>query len=150
MGDFEVFAADMADPVTRAHLSGPLDRRMAWRIFSAATGSWMLNGAGWWAVELRATGEFLGTVGVFFRDTDTELEIGWSMVRRFWGQGFASEAAGAALHFAFETRQAPRVVAHIDAPNLASIRVSQRLGMRHEADVDFYGTVVGRYVIERP
>jgi RimJ/RimL family protein N-acetyltransferase len=147
--DFDAYAENLSDPVATAHLSGVVDRRTAWRNFAAGMGFWMLHGAGWWGVELKETGELVGSVGAFYRESPRELEIGWALYRRFWRQGYATEAATAALGFGFETLGERRAIAHIDAENTASIRVSEHLGMRHEADVDFYGSVVGRYATER-
>jgi RimJ/RimL family protein N-acetyltransferase len=155
--EFESFAREFADPLSRTHMPGLVDRRTAWRVFAASMGTWMLNGAGWWAVELLATGELVGTVGAFFRETaldgklPVDLELGWIVFRPFWRRGIATEAAAAARTFGFERLDAPRVIAHISPGNVASIRVAERLGMRHEVDVDFYGEErVSRYAVERP
>lgn len=154
--DFDAYAEHMTDPVAMAHPFGVVDRRTAWRQFAASTGAWLLNGAGWWAIELRATGEFAGCVGAFFRETSfdgnapADLELGWSVFPRFWRQGFASEAASAALAHGMAAHKVKRVIAYIDPTNLASIGVSQRLGMRYETDIEFYGIRTGRYAIEQP
>jgi RimJ/RimL family protein N-acetyltransferase len=156
--EFETFAREFAAPLSRTHLPGPVDRRTAWRVFASAMGTWMLTGAGWWAVELLATGQLVGTVGAFFRETaldgklPVDLELGWVLFRPFWRQGIATEAATAARTFGFETIGAPRLIAHISPGNVASIRVAERLGMRRELDdVDFYGEErVSRYAVERP
>lgn len=148
--DFEAFAANLADPVVTEHLEGVVDRRNAWRILAAGTGAWVLNGAGWWGVALRETGELVGTVGAFFREAPwTDLELGWTIFRRHWRRGYASEAAQAALDYGFERHAVPRAIAHIDPRNTASIRVSERIGMAYEGEVDFYGERTGRYVVAR-
>ena len=147
--DFDGYAENMADPEATKFLSGTVDRRAARRMFLAASGSWVLQGAGWWSIEVQETGEVVGDVGAFVRETSPDFEIGWTLYRRFWGQGFASEAAKAALAFTFETHRAKRVIAHIAAANKPSVAVSQRLGMKYETDVDFFGESVGRYAIER-
>ncbi|MBX3188635.1 MAG: GNAT family N-acetyltransferase [Labilithrix sp.] len=125
------------------------DRRAAWRMFASAAGMWMLNGAGWWLVEHRETAEMTGMVGAFFRESFPDMEVGWSMIRRFRRQGLATEAAAAAAAFAFERYGVERIVAHIDADNAGSIRVAEGIGMRFETDVDFYDHPTRRYVIER-
>lgn len=148
MRDFDAYAANLADPAATKFTSGPHDRRAAWRIFAAQTGSWLLNGGGWWAVEQREGGAVVGTVGAFFRETDdTLVELGWTLYPPYWGQGFATEASAAALRYALDTHGARQVIAHISAGNLASIGVSKHLGMKYEGDVDFYGEPVGRYVL---
>jgi len=149
-GDFDGFAANMADPeATKFLLSSTTDRRMAWRIFSSAAGGWVLSGAGWWAVEARESGEMVGTVGAFMRESFPDIEIGWTLYRRFWGKGYATEAARAAVAFSFDVHRARRVIAHIAPKNAPSIAVSERLGMTFETDVDLFGEPAGRYVMER-
>lgn len=146
--DFAAFAAHLADAESTA-FTGACERHTAWRIFGCQAGLWLLQGAGWWAVEVRATGELVGTVGAFFREGYPGIEIGWNTYRAFWGQGFASEAAGEALRQALEVRGEPQAKAFIDAGNTASIRVAQRLGLCYDAEADLYGKPVGRYIVER-
>jgi RimJ/RimL family protein N-acetyltransferase len=147
IADFDAYAEHVADPIAQASLSGPVDRRAAARLFAAASGAWMLYGAGWWAIEHRATGNVVGTVGAFFRESHQDLELGWSLYRAFWQQGFATEAARAALDFALVKHGRTRAIALIDSANTASIRVSERIGMGYERDVDFFGTQTGCYAI---
>jgi RimJ/RimL family protein N-acetyltransferase len=150
MRDFDAYAANLADPAATTFFGGVADRRTAWRIFAAQTGTWLLNGGGWWAVEERESGAVVGTVGAFRRETEeTRVELGWSLRPAHWGRGFAREAAAAALHVAVETQGSPQVIAHIAAKNVASIAVSKHLGMTYDGDVDFYGEMIGRYVFTR-
>lgn len=158
MSDFDAYAENLADPVaTQHHLSGVVDRRTALRSFAANMGFWLLQGAGWWGVELKERGELVGTVGAFFRETGAvvpdappaQLELGWMLYRRFWKQGFASEAAAGALAYGLDAHNAQRAIAYVSPSNAASISVCQRLGMRYENDVELYGHVVGLYAIER-
>jgi len=104
-----------------------------------------LHGAGWWAVEEKATGRLVGSVGAFFREGSTVMELGWNTYRAFWGQGFANEAAAAALHHALEIRREPKVRALITSANESSLRVARCLGMAYEADTEIYGKAVGMY-----
>ena len=142
--DFDAFAAHLADPVSAAHLV-QADRNAAWRIFCSQAGLWLLHGAGWWAVEEKATGRLVGSVGAFFREGSTVMELGWNTYRAFWGQGFANEAAAAALHHALEIRREPKVRALITSANESSLRVARCLGMAYEADTEIYGKAVGMY-----
>lgn len=146
--DFDAHAVHLADPVATAFL-GACDRHTAWRIFGCQVGAWVLHGSGWWTVERRETQEVVGSVGAFIREGFDGIEVGWNTYRAFWGQGFASEAGAAAIRFAFEVRGEARVKAFIDPRNAPSIRVASRLGLRHEADTDFYGKPVGLYTRER-
>jgi len=146
--DFDAFAAHCADPVSAAHLV-PADRPAAWRIFCSQAGLWLLDDAGWWAVEEKETGRLVGSIGAFFREESTVMELGWNTYRAFWGQGFANEAAAAVLHHALEVRREPKVRALIAAANESSLRVARRLGLSFEADTELYGKAVGIYTRER-
>ncbi len=143
--DFYAFAAHCADGEAVA-LWGVLDRRNARRVFAANMGEWVLQGAGWWAVELRESGLLVGVVGAFFREGWPEIELGWHTLRAHWGKGIATEAATEVIRYAFDVRGERRVTALIDAPNARSIRVATRLGMTFESDVDHFGNPAGRYV----
>jgi RimJ/RimL family protein N-acetyltransferase len=148
--DLDAFAANLGDPAATEHMGGVVDRRMAWRMLTSSVGLWLLTGGGWWAVEDRATETFVGTVGAFFRETaPDDLELGWTVVRAHWGRGIATEAARAAAAYAFENQGKASLYAHIDARNVASLRVADHLGMRYEGEADFYGEPTGRYVLER-
>ena len=138
LDDFESFAANAADPLARAHIGGPLSRREAWRRFMAAAGTWVTQGKGWWMIDAGGVGP-VGTVGVFRRETGPQLEIGWSVDRPYWGRGYASEAARAALDHAL-SELGDRVIAIIAPDNAASHGVAKRIGMHRESegvDVEF-------------
>jgi RimJ/RimL family protein N-acetyltransferase len=146
--DFDVFAAHLADPVSSAHLASA-DRSTAWRIFCSHAGLWLIHGAGWWAVEEKKTGRLVGSVGAFFREECSVMELGWNTYRAFWGQGFGNEAAAAALNHAFEIRREPKVRALIASANASSLRVAERLGLTYEAETEIHGKAVGVYTRER-
>ena len=55
-------------------------------------GVWTIRGYGYWAVELKETGELIGRVGAWFPIWYPEIEVGWLIARELWGRGFASEA----------------------------------------------------------
>ena len=148
MPDFDAFAAHLSDAEAMTFI-GLADRKSAWRIFGCQAGLWLLQGAGWWAVELRETGELVGTVGAFFREGWPEMEIGWSTLRAFWGRGIATEAAGEAIRYALEVRGERRVTALIDAANTPSLRVAAHLGMAHAGDTTLWEKPVGRYARAR-
>jgi RimJ/RimL family protein N-acetyltransferase len=148
--DFEAFAEHLADPESMAFL-GCADRQTAWRHFGSHAGNWLLYGAGWWSVELHETGQLVGHVGAFFRESLPGLEIGWSTYRAFWGQGFASEAAAEAIRHGLEARNEPHVHALIDPGNAPSIGVALRVGMHFEAEATLFGKPVQRYSLaQRP
>ncbi len=146
--DFDDFAAHLANPVSAAHLA-QADRHTAWRVFCSHAGLWLIHGAGWWAVEERQTGQLVGTVGAFFREESTVMELGWNTYVAFWGQGFASEAAAAALNYSLDIRREPKVRALIASTNESSLRVAKRLGLAYEMETELHGKTIGSYTRER-
>lgn len=143
--DFDAFAVHLFE----SPFLETADRHTAWRTFGCQAGLWLLLGAGWWAVELRDTGQVVGTVGAFFREGIPGIELGWNTYRAFWGRGFATEAAAQALRYALEVREERQAKAFIAAGNTASIRVAQHLGLRYDAEAELFGKPIGRYTIER-
>jgi ribosomal-protein-alanine N-acetyltransferase len=94
-----------------------------------------------WALESRASGRFMGSVGLlrvgFTAHFTPAVEVGWRLARPFWGQGLAVEAAQAALRFGFEEIDLAEVVAHASVQNVRSRRVMAKLGMSHDGADDF-------------
>jgi RimJ/RimL family protein N-acetyltransferase len=147
--DFDAYAASVADGAVN-EFTGVLDRKHAYRVFAAQMGSWILHGAGWWAIELLDTGELAGRVGAFYRDGFPDLELGWFTHPAFWRRGIASEAAAEVVRYAFDTLAVARVTAFISRGNIASLRVAERLGMRYEREAEIWDTQVGMYALARP
>jgi RimJ/RimL family protein N-acetyltransferase len=84
--------------------------------------------------ELIATGQLIGDVMLAFQSAEHRSgEIGWVFHPGHSGHGYATEAAHAVLHLAFEQLGLHRVIARVDARNEASLRLGERLGMRREA-----------------
>ena len=93
-------------------------------------GSWSLLGFGMFSVIERDSGRWVGRVGPLHPDGWPGDEVGWGMAREAWGRGYASEAAAAAVEWAFEVLGWTEVIHCIDAGNTASERVAERLGSR--------------------
>jgi RimJ/RimL family protein N-acetyltransferase len=127
--DFEPFAAMMADPdVARYIAPAPMERTDAWRALSSAIGHWSMRGYGGWTVVNKSDGAFVGRVGMIHPEGWPGLEIGWTLAKAFWGKGLATEAASAAMRYAFLTQPVARLISNIDPKNVASQAVAQRLG----------------------
>lgn len=97
------------------------------------------HGLGFWAVE--ADGVVAGMCGLKPGASGTpaegELEIGWLLDRPFWGRGIAREAAEASLAWAWENRDAPRVLAITAISHVRSQRLMERIGMVRLIDGNF-------------
>ena len=110
-------------------------------------------GFGIWAVILKENNRLIGRCGLVRQPLEggEEIEVTYLIEREFWNQGFASEAASAALKRGFEKYNFQRIVAFIDPRNAASIRVAEKIGMRFERKVEFksFGEV-DLYTAEKP
>jgi len=84
------------------------------------------------AISILSAGELCGAVGLHIADAHRHAELGYWIGVPFWGRGFATEAASAAVAFGFETLRLHRIYAHHFAGNTASQRVLEKIGMRHE------------------
>ena len=97
----------------------------------------------------RPSGAFVGRVGLHYPEGWPEPEIGWALAHRYWGRGYAFEAATAALRVAFATLDWSRAVSLISPPNLRSIRLAERLGARFERRLVVRGHELSLYAVER-
>ncbi|MGH3312724.1 MAG: GNAT family N-acetyltransferase [Streptomyces sp.] len=99
---------------------------------------WDEEGFGLFAVELRGSGELAGFTGLsvptFLPEVLPAVEIGWRLGRQFWGQGYASEAAHAAMEFALQDRGLDRLISISRVGNEASENVMRKLGMTLERE----------------
>ncbi|MBI1220367.1 MAG: GNAT family N-acetyltransferase [Rhodobacteraceae bacterium] len=107
---------------------GPLDRAAAWRVFASEVGQWPLLGYGPFACDDRATGTYVGEVGIYQPEGYPEPELGWFVVPEAEGRGFAAEAARAVMAWARASFGWTRLVNYIDPRNARSIALGLRLG----------------------
>lgn len=135
-GHLEAMTAMMNDEaVVRFIGATKMDRSECWRRILSFHGMWALLGFGYWALEEKATGTYVGTVGFadFERDMTPSLgttpESGWLLVSAAQGKGYGTEAMQAALRWSDE-QQWPKTTCIIVPENVASIRVAEKLGYR--------------------
>lgn len=134
------FAEMSADPVVMEFYPAPSTRERC----DASVDLWSseIAGRGWsnWALELGASGEFIGFVGltVPWRVLPFTpcVEVGWRLARPHWGMGYATEAAHAALAFGFQEVGLDEIVSFTALVNRRSRAVMERIGMTN-ADEDF-------------
>jgi len=102
---------------------------------------WEQNGHGQWLFFLKGTGAFVGRCGLrrMMANDREEIELGYSVLPKLWGNGFATEMGETALHVAFERFNYPSVVAFTLVRNERSIRVMQRLGLSFDATITHAG-----------
>jgi RimJ/RimL family protein N-acetyltransferase len=145
--DLEPFAAMNADAAVMEHFPAPLSGEQSAALVDRIERCFEERGYGLWAVELRADrargadGAFAGFVGL--DPVGVELpfapavELGWRLAQPFWGRGIATEAASAAMAFAFDDLALAGLVSYTALDNVRSRRVMERLGMRRDPAEDF-------------
>ncbi|MGK5043902.1 GNAT family N-acetyltransferase [Janthinobacterium sp. GB1R12] len=135
--DLPPFAALNADPRVMAYFPAALSRDASDAMARRCSG--LIAGRGWglWAVTLRENNTFIGMTGLHSPDAQLPcspcVEIGWRLAFDYWGQGYAQEAAHAALQAGFGRLQLPEIVSFTALPNVRSSTLMARLGMRRDA-----------------
>jgi RimJ/RimL family protein N-acetyltransferase len=144
--DFMACAAMWADPVVTRHIGGrPLAEDEAWTRLLRYVGHWVLLGFGYWVVEEKSTGGFIGEIGFadFKRNVEPSIkdkpEIGWAFITRSHGKGYATEAVRAAVRWGEGHFASAQTACIIHPENLASIRVADKCGYRKLQDTTYQG-----------
>jgi len=131
--DYVPFAAMNADPLVMAHFPRVLTREESDGMAERCRALIANRGWGIWAVELQATNQFIGFVGLHTPGYDLPfnpcVEMGWRLAKEFWGQGLAIEAAKECARVAFEQLNLDEIVAFTALSNQRSQAVMQRLNM---------------------
>ena len=145
--DLEAFAALNADPRVMEFFPKPLSREESDAVAARIRFHFERHGYGLWAVEERATGEFLGRIGCLNPEGFPAFEIAYTLAPWAWGKGYAREGAAAALRYARETLGRTEITSIIRPANAASIRVALSLGAVASESVEFFGapSVIYRY-----
>lgn len=130
--DFERYAELLGNEAAARYIGGQLSRSAAWRRFLQMPGAWAVQGFAMFSVVDKTTGRWLGQAGPWRPDGWPGNEVGWSFHPDVWGKGYATEAASAALDWAFEHLGWDSVIHCIDPDNAPSKRLAARLGSRHQ------------------
>ena len=139
--DLEPFARMNADPVVMEHFPARLTRAQSDAMVDNIEASFADRGFSLWAAELRATGEFIGFIGLsvpaFHAHFTPCVEIGWRLDATHWGTGLATEGARAVARHAFDVLKLDEIDSFTTAANLRSRRVMEKLAMTHDPRDDF-------------
>jgi len=123
------------------YLPGALSRQASDALAARIAAQWDERGFGLWAVEVPGVAPFAGFVGLSIPSFEAPfapcVEIGWRLAAPFWGRGYASEAARAALAFGFENLRLAEIVSFTTPDNLRSRRVMEKIGMLRDPADDF-------------
>jgi len=130
-----------ADPEVMRYFPSVLAPEQSERVADRIEEHFEARGFGLWALEIPGVVAFAGFVGLAVPRFETAfspcVEIGWRLARAHWGQGYATEAAAAALRFGFEALRLPEIVSFTVPGNARSRRVMEKLGMTHDPRENF-------------
>jgi RimJ/RimL family protein N-acetyltransferase len=152
VSDIDPFVEIHEDPDVVRYLSGigqSTGRVAAWRLLALLIGHWSLRGYGQWTVIEKSTGQLVGRVGLWNPEGWPGLELGWVIRRSHWDRGFATEAARAAVAFAFDDVGADRIISMIQPDNPRSIRVALKIGETFAEARHFNGQDLHVYAMAR-
>ena len=144
--DFDALHAMWSEPTVFRHITGrPSTREEAWSRLLRYSGHWALLGYGYWAVEERATGSFVGEMGFadFHRDIVPPLEgrpeLGWILKKSAHGKGYATEALTAIAAWGDAHFGGKDTACMIAPENTASIRVAKKIGFVEKLQTTYKG-----------
>jgi RimJ/RimL family protein N-acetyltransferase len=139
--DRQPFAALSADPEVMRHLMPLPTRALSDAWIDRQQAHLQRHGFCMWAVSPVGSDAFIGCVGLLQIGYEAHftpaVEVGWRLARTYWGQGFAPEAAAAALAFGFDVVRLEQIVANTVPANTNSQRVMIKLGMARDTADDF-------------
>ena len=137
----EPFAALVSDPEVQRYFPAPLSREEADAFVDQVQAEFDERGWSLWALEVAGTGRFIGYTGLeipsFEEHFTPAVEVGWRLARDAWGQGYATEAARAAVAFGFGELGLDEIVSFTVPHNAPSRAVMVRLGMTRDPAEDF-------------
>jgi RimJ/RimL family protein N-acetyltransferase len=141
--DFLPYAEMNADPRVREFFPSVLTREKSDADVRYLQAAYERDGFTMFAVELVATGEFVGFIGILTMNfvipsvVQPTVEIGWRLAQKHWGKGLATEGARGVIRYGFETVKLREIVAITVPTNVRSRRVMEKIGMKHIPELDF-------------
>ncbi|MEW6055497.1 MAG: GNAT family N-acetyltransferase [Bdellovibrionota bacterium] len=144
--DYEACTVMWSDPVVTRYIGGkPSTAQQTWLRLLNYIGHWALMGFGYWAVEEKLSGRFIGEVGFadFKRNLDPSVEglpeIGWALVSQSHGKGYAVEALQAIVAWGDAYFKQTKTICIINPENAASIRLAKKLGYQELKRTSYAG-----------
>jgi len=137
LDDEEFLYGILSDPIAMCYYPNAKNREETRDWIATAIEQYRDRGHWLWAVCLRATGDPVGQCGLIRQvvNNHDELEVAYLMARRYWGRGYATEAAIGCRNYAFETLRRDRLISLIHPENRASQRVAEKNGMTLESEL---------------
>lgn len=140
-GDRKPFAEMNSDPEVMKYFPSELSREESDTLADLIEEQIVTHGFGFWAMEISNVASFAGFVGLALPKFEAPftpcVEIGWRLARAYWGYGYATEAARAAMAFGFDELRLDQIVSFTVPGNIRSRRVMEKLGMTRDPGDDF-------------
>lgn len=146
--DFKPLSQLFSDPLAMEFAGGIKTEEEIFKWLSLVTKSYQTMEFGPFAVIRKQSRQFIGYCGLYLQediDGFNEIEILYGLIRRFWGQGFASEAAQGVLEYGKNNYDIKRFVTLVEPQNERSIQVSNKLGMKKEKQIFRWNRVLNLY-----
>ena len=130
--DFHWLYQILSDKETMKHYPKPYDEAGVERWLEWSLDNYRKHGFGLWAIELRQTGEPIGDAGITMQPIDGEWlpEVGYHIDKKYWRQGYGSEAARAARDWAFKNRDFGELYSYMTVENGPSQATARSIGMK--------------------
>jgi RimJ/RimL family protein N-acetyltransferase len=151
--DRKPYARMCADPKVMRYLPATMSREESAEQIAGFVCHWEERGFGLWAVEEKASGEFIGFIGLMrhedWHEGEHKTEVGWRLGRAYWGRGLATEGARASVRYGFEGLGLERIISITLPGNAASRRVMEKAGLTYRGETRWKGHDVIWYAIDR-
>ncbi len=144
-----VFAMRSDEDVMRFIRAPQTKRAEAENWINLVSSRWADEKIGFCSIIEKSSERFVGWCGLWRLQETGETEVGYALVKEFWGRGFASEAAGAFLKYGFENLELEKIVAVANPENTNSRRVMENLGMTFDYTGKFYERDLVHYTITK-
>jgi ribosomal-protein-alanine N-acetyltransferase len=128
----------------------PPDIERVGKIIQRQLTHWEENHLGWWAVVPKEGTELIGWNGLQFLADSGETEVGYLLSKSFWGLGYATEGARAALKYGFETMNLGQIIGLTHPENTASQNVLKKCGLRYTGQKEYFGMQLLRFSLQNP
>ena len=151
--DLDPYARMCADSYVMRYMPKTMSREESSQQLSRFVSHWHERGFGLWAVEEKASGAFIGRIGLMVHDDwpegEHKTEVGWMLDRHYWGRGLATEGALASVGYGFEELGLERIISITLPENAASRRVMGKAGLTYRGRTRWRGNGVVWYAAER-
>jgi RimJ/RimL family protein N-acetyltransferase len=139
--DLDTLSVIRSDPNVMQYIGKgkPQSRKQVKEVILDISSHWQEHGFGRWGIVHKEDRRLIGLCGLSYLENRPDVEVGYTLAKAYWGQGFASEVAAASLRYGFEEVKLDRIVALAYPENTASRRVMDKLGMHFVKTTRFFG-----------